>query len=317
MSKLFTDSVTLSLFEETEGDSSGLRKVRGSPNLKWSFEVTPKLNEDECAECLSAYIRVVGGPATATGTIVATDSYIKEKESDYDPETTRFKFNFENGEKHGFENIISVECKFYFEVTCNITIMPGGETTVAPTMVHELIELNPGCCDAVIKIGEREIKANRGFLTMLSPEFMAMLNADPENNTITIDDFAYETVERVINNCCGRIVAFNTPESIMEMIRFCEKYNIKPPIAKLQAWLKTNFKVENFFQMADYAWKHSVKPLQDKCGKVFNKHVEKLSHHPDFLQLDPTVVAAIFKAGAATGKTYSRRYLSPDSDDSD
>uniref|UniRef100_A0A7E4W711 BTB domain-containing protein n=1 Tax=Panagrellus redivivus TaxID=6233 RepID=A0A7E4W711_PANRE len=298
MSRLFTDSVSLHPNEDERVDSSGLRKIPGCPHLQWQFDVVQRSD----GQHLGAYIKVVGGPATVTGTIVAFDGYVAKYQKYYKPEPKPFKFNFEKGERHGFGKIIEVGNHFWFEITCNITIMPGGDTTIPPTMVHEFMQYNG--CDAVIKI-------DRDFLSMISPEFRAMLDTDgeeTETSVIEIEDFAFDVVKRVIHHCCGRTVAYNTPATVMEMLRFCEKYNIKPPIEKLQAWLNANLKVDDFVQTADYAWKHSIKPLQDKCGKMFYNNIEKLSRSPDFLEFDPNLVAAVFKAGAAAGKSFGLRF---------
>uniref|UniRef100_A0A7E5A1I8 DUF126 domain-containing protein n=1 Tax=Panagrellus redivivus TaxID=6233 RepID=A0A7E5A1I8_PANRE len=153
MFRLCTDTVTLHPGEDERVESSGLRKVPGCPHLQWKFDVVQRSD----GRRLGAYIRVIGGPATVSGTIVTFDGY-EAKGGSYMPETKPFKFNFEKGEKHGFGKIVGVGNHYWFEITCNISFMPGGETTVAPTMVHEFVELNPG--DAIITVGEREIKGH-------------------------------------------------------------------------------------------------------------------------------------------------------------
>uniref|UniRef100_A0A7E4W9L8 BTB domain-containing protein n=1 Tax=Panagrellus redivivus TaxID=6233 RepID=A0A7E4W9L8_PANRE len=319
MARLFTNSIIQLLSDEDCMDSfSSPREVHGSPHLKWEFLAVPQMEKEECV-AIKTYIRVVGGPATVTGTVVAVDSYAQRDERWYRPKIRRFKFHLENGKKHGFKrDIRGLGPRFDYTITCNATFLPGGTKTVDPTTIHEFIGLDSGFFDATIKVEEREIKVNRGFLSMISPVFGAMFHHNTEESKtgiINITDFTHKTVKNVLDYCYGVNTTHNTPATVIDMIRFCDKYIIKPPMEKLHTWLKRNCTVKNFAAIADYAWQNGDESLQGKCGQVFNQNLEKLCGHPDFIQLGATVVAAIFKAGAAASTTRFQPSHSADEDD--
>uniref|UniRef100_A0A7E4WA36 BTB domain-containing protein n=1 Tax=Panagrellus redivivus TaxID=6233 RepID=A0A7E4WA36_PANRE len=273
------------------------RDVPDAPGLKWSLYAYPRGVIDDMD--LDVYISVVGGRATVIGQIQIVDYRVDEKM------TKNFKFDFVNDQKQGFVALMPSGCESVFDVTCIATflIQPA---VVAPLKVHEMIDsANPNCFDATIKVGKSEIKVNRGFMSLASPVFCAMFGSDTKESQtgiVNIVDFTHETVKNALDYCYGRNVEHIPMVAIIDMLRFYDKYDIQAAIKKLEAWLKDNLTVETFVPIAAYAFTHSLEPLQADCGQMFHKHVDELSHLPEFIELDPAVVSAIFKAGAAAGK---------------
>uniref|UniRef100_A0A7E4VKD1 BTB domain-containing protein n=1 Tax=Panagrellus redivivus TaxID=6233 RepID=A0A7E4VKD1_PANRE len=312
MARLFTNTITDSMcYDDLEEGYSSLHAVRGYPHLKWSFAAVPDI-KDEGPVSIKTYIRVVGGPATVIGTVKIVDSYAPGRK----PKIRHFKFHLEDGKKRYFKRKIQIPWKFEYTITCKATFLPGGSKAIDLTTNHEFISMDSDFFDATIRVEDGEIKVNRGFLSMISPVFGAMFHHDTEESKtgmINITDFTHKTIQNVLDYCYGRNTTHTTPATVIDMIRFCDKYIIKPPMEKLHTWLKRNCTIKNFAAIADYAWQNDDKSLQGKCGQVFNKNLEKLCGCPDFIQLGATVVAAIFKAGAAASTTRSHS----DDEDSD
>uniref|UniRef100_A0A7E4VQ21 Uncharacterized protein n=1 Tax=Panagrellus redivivus TaxID=6233 RepID=A0A7E4VQ21_PANRE len=88
------------------------------------------------------------------------------------------------------------------------------------------------------------------------------------------------------------------------MLEFYDKYDMQPLMTKLEAWLEANMTINNFSPIAAYAWKYSRLSFQEDCGRMFHENRNEIVDHPDFVALDPTVIAAVVKAGyTSTGRT--------------
>uniref|UniRef100_A0A7E4W7T7 BTB domain-containing protein n=1 Tax=Panagrellus redivivus TaxID=6233 RepID=A0A7E4W7T7_PANRE len=286
MAKLSTDLISVFVGYDKDNEYD-VHDVPDVPGLKWSLLI----ESNEFAQTVSAHLHVIGAAGTVTGAMYC--------QSDSEIETKYFKFDFVNEEKH----VIDIDG--FQRITCTATFLipPTKKATLAPLMVHELIDpTKPTCFDATIKVEGGDIKVHRGFLSMISPVFSVVFGPDTsESKTgiVSITDFTHETVKNALDYCYGRNVEEKPMTEITDMLRFYDKYDIEAAIEKLEAWLTEKLTVENFVPIAVYAWQYSLESLQGECGKMFLEHVEELACHPDLVQLDPNVIAGIYRAGAA------------------
>uniref|UniRef100_A0A7E4W6A3 BTB domain-containing protein n=2 Tax=Panagrellus redivivus TaxID=6233 RepID=A0A7E4W6A3_PANRE len=304
MAQLFHDTAEFEVGGyrgDPDGESDVMQIPGAPPGVKWGIDVFPWGKSGD-GDALEVYLRVIGARATVTGQLEIVN-YEAE-----DTFTEEFKFEFVDEKEQGFDNLANSGCESAFKVTCVAAFMihPPKKAFLASVKVFEMVDpTKPTCFDATIKTAEGDIKINRGFLSMISPVFSGIFGletTETKTGIVNITDFTHETVKNALAYCYGRNVKQKPMTEVTGMLRFYEKYGIRAPIKKLEAWLKANLTVDNFVPIAAYAFTHSLEPLQADCGQLFHKHIEDLSHRPEFIQLDPDVVSAIFKAGAAAEK---------------
>uniref|UniRef100_A0A7E4W9Q6 BTB domain-containing protein n=1 Tax=Panagrellus redivivus TaxID=6233 RepID=A0A7E4W9Q6_PANRE len=272
------------------------REVPVGAGVTWSLIVLPcRVGE---SKFMKAYLSLTGSGATVKGTLIVVNNATNRSEyKNFDfPVTTRqesiMNFLYNDGNPNGFTITMIVT----FE------LMPKSVTTkVAPVMLHEMIDpLKLHCFDAAIRVGENDIKVNRGFLSMISTVFHAMFSrntAETQTGTVEITDFTANTVNSALEYIYGLPFENKTSVEVTDMLRFYDKYDIQAPITKLEVWLAENLTVESFPDVATYAWLFSHEALQTECGKFYHLNLLVLGCHPDFAKLDPTVIAGVVQAG--------------------
>uniref|UniRef100_A0A7E4ZQS6 BTB domain-containing protein n=1 Tax=Panagrellus redivivus TaxID=6233 RepID=A0A7E4ZQS6_PANRE len=307
MVKVVEDKVSVDIVSANNVESE-LRDVPGAPWLKWSLHIYPLGQNNESA-FIGVFIRIVGGRANVNATFHIRGAYYNR---DY-----RYPFcqEFNDGEEHGYEDWYSnvgikngnTSKDKPCTVTCSATLTLN-LIKLAPIMLHELIdESKPHCSDARVTIGMDEIKVQRGFLSMISPVFHAMFSPETKESktgVVKITDFTVATVRNALDYCYGVDLNVDTVEEVIDMLRFYDKYDIQPTIAKLEARLKELMNTSNFAPIAAYAWQYSREMLQAECGRMFHKNMTVLACHLDFVVLDPVIVSGVLKEGLkSTGVT--------------
>uniref|UniRef100_A0A7E4W5Y8 BTB domain-containing protein n=1 Tax=Panagrellus redivivus TaxID=6233 RepID=A0A7E4W5Y8_PANRE len=293
----FKDTVSLTVNNRNNVESE-LRNIPGIAGLKWSFHVYP-FGLANTSQFIEAYVRVTGGDVLVNATMKGFDSAYRTNS------TKTFNHEIMDGNMQGCLDLYSnanirngygINCT----ITCDVTFKLK-EVKIVPLMLHELIdESKAHCTDAKINVDKTDIKVHRGFLSMISPVFNAMFSPDTKESktgTINITDFTVATVKNALNYCYGTDLGKKTAAEVIDMLRFYDKYDIQPAITKLEAWLKASLTTKNFAPIAAYAWQFSRTSLQADCGRMFHRNVKDLACHPDFVVLDPIVIAGVAQAG--------------------
>uniref|UniRef100_A0A7E4UR81 BTB domain-containing protein n=1 Tax=Panagrellus redivivus TaxID=6233 RepID=A0A7E4UR81_PANRE len=287
------DSVTVNV--RYSNVKSEWRDVPGVPGLKWALHVTLVCLNGLYDE-VATYIQVVGGRVTVSATIECSIAHSLMVF------TKTILHEFKYGERHGFGDPVvgligtnySITCKATFEVKNNV---PVQNTDLRAVKLHELIDKSkPHWADTKIVVGKTDIKVHRGFLSMISPVFNAMFSPETKEfktGVVNIADFTVETVQNALDYCYGTDLGKKTVAEIIDMLRFYDKYDIELLVTKLEASLKANLTTNNF---APIAWQYSRESLQAECGRLIHENKE-IAFLPEFLALDPTVIASVLKAG--------------------
>uniref|UniRef100_A0A7E4URC1 BTB domain-containing protein n=1 Tax=Panagrellus redivivus TaxID=6233 RepID=A0A7E4URC1_PANRE len=310
MAEILKDQVAVNVSGYNSG-SSVIRAIPGSEGLKWSFYVYPKGKEGS-SSYIDVYIRVEGGGAYVKATFDGYTSYSGSFKK-------TFEHEFNDGEEHALKGVWSNQYAMQgrnLTITCTATFEPM-KTKLDPLMVHELIDKTKShSSNATIVVDTDEIKIHRGFLSMLSPVFTAMFSPETKESKtgiVNIKDFPVTTVQNAINYCYGVDLGRISAADVVEMLQFYDKYDMQPLMTKLEAWLKANLTVKNFAPIAAYAWKYSRLSFQADCGRMFHKNRNEIMDRPDFVALDPTVIAGVVIAGY----TSTRRTIDDDNSGED
>uniref|UniRef100_A0A7E4ZZA4 BTB domain-containing protein n=1 Tax=Panagrellus redivivus TaxID=6233 RepID=A0A7E4ZZA4_PANRE len=158
-------------------------------------------------------------------------------------------------------------------------------------------------CDHVptdfdIVVGLDRVKVHKGYISMISPVINAMLShdtAESRSNTVKITDFNFETVKAVIDFCYGREPENLCVETIVGILRFADKYDIRAVTEDLSNIPLANLSPKTFATIAHYAYDCSKDDLFKTCCNYFKEHLGEVVITEKFTTLTPYFVAHLLK----------------------
>uniref|UniRef100_A0A914QD00 BTB domain-containing protein n=1 Tax=Panagrolaimus davidi TaxID=227884 RepID=A0A914QD00_9BILA len=117
--------------------------------------------------------------------------------------------------------------------------------------------------------GGKEIKAHKSVLSARSPDFAEIFESimkDNNESKVMIEDFSFDIVEKAIKLCYHHsLVKDTTLEDKMELLRFFDKYNIKPLKKDLQNYLIDEIDASNVCRLTNAALISNACKLERKC----------------------------------------------------
>uniref|UniRef100_A0A7E4UMW2 BTB domain-containing protein n=1 Tax=Panagrellus redivivus TaxID=6233 RepID=A0A7E4UMW2_PANRE len=159
--------------------------------------------------------------------------------------------------------------------------------------------------DLEIVVGDRKLKAHKGFLSMISPVFNAMFThttKEAQTGVVTIKDFDHATVKAAIDLLYGQPFEPQSIQDVIGILRFAEKYIIKGATDRLETWLIDHLTVDDFGAVIKHAWDHNSDKLKNICGQFYYDNLE-FTLSPGFRQLDAGIAKELadYAANQATG----------------
>uniref|UniRef100_A0A7E4W2T4 BTB domain-containing protein n=1 Tax=Panagrellus redivivus TaxID=6233 RepID=A0A7E4W2T4_PANRE len=291
-----TSTQSIYIDDNRSVSNSPMKDVEGIPGLQWSFHYYPQGRQKNGVSEFT--IRICGGSAKIQATF---------ESEEYD-EKQNFLHVFNNGEEHGCPCDISPDgynVSIYGHIKCTATFEPAVTKLRSPRPFELVDNSKPHCYNAEIVVGQNRLKVHRGFLSMISPVFHAAFThktKEAETGILEIKDFNIKTVRNAIDYLYGKEVKTQSAVEIVDILRFVDKYNIEPATAILEEWLNANLTIETFAGIATYAWQYDRKELQQKCGKLYRDSLKEIALHPDFVKLEPTIMAGVVSSAfAVTG----------------
>ncbi|VDD87144.1 unnamed protein product [Enterobius vermicularis] len=142
----------------------------------------------------------------------------------------------------------------------------------------EILE-SGNCSDCVfknkLKVGDREIKAHRCFLTQHSEVFRAMFNQETmleaERGVIEITDFDYQSVKAMLEYIYSGSTT-NVTSHVEEVLSLAEKYAIKPLKEFCGLYLASKISTANLASTALLADMYSSIPLLKRCARYLSEN---------------------------------------------
>uniref|UniRef100_A0A7E4UZR4 BTB domain-containing protein n=1 Tax=Panagrellus redivivus TaxID=6233 RepID=A0A7E4UZR4_PANRE len=119
--------------------------------------------------------------------------------------------------------------------------------------------------------------------------------AEAKNGEVDITDFDFETVKTAIDFCYGREMKTPSIETVVGMLRFADKYDIKSVTDQLVKMPRLNLSNENFPAIVLYAYDCSKDDLFEECCKFFEDHQNSIVAMEKFITLPPLFVAHLLK----------------------
>uniref|UniRef100_A0A7E4W4L6 BTB domain-containing protein n=1 Tax=Panagrellus redivivus TaxID=6233 RepID=A0A7E4W4L6_PANRE len=147
-------------------------------------------------------------------------------------------------------------------------------------------------------VGDSNVKAHRQFLALISPVFHAVFSHDTieaRTGQLVVKDFEFNVVKAAIDFCYGRELNDNSIETIVGVLRFGDKYDIKSFSAELEKVLLFNLNSQSFCVIAHYAFDCSKADIMEECAKFFKENINKLKESVNFQNLPSKVVYELLK----------------------
>lgn len=177
----------------------------------------------------------------------------------------------------------------FFTVYCEVEFCPqgcadpeqepifynvNGESKSVAKSNLEILE-SGNCSDCTFKVGDREIKAHRCFLTQHSEVFRAMFNQETmleaERGIIDIKDFDYQSVKAMLEYIYSGSTTKVTAH-VEEVLSLAEKYAIKPLKEFCGLYLASKISSANLASTASLADMYSSTPLLKRCARFLSEN---------------------------------------------
>uniref|UniRef100_A0A7E4ZZZ6 BTB domain-containing protein n=1 Tax=Panagrellus redivivus TaxID=6233 RepID=A0A7E4ZZZ6_PANRE len=294
--KTVHDTVTLTLNEaDLTGKKVGeyirtpLRKVACSDGLEWSISCHPAGRMPESANHISLLFNV-----TKT---VSTRFEFKINGLSFLPPKCHY---FSHGGGHGFAKFASHEelrplfTDGQLAIICEVAFDISVPFSFLATPTVRLSDHVP--TDFELVVGLDRVKVHKGYISLISPVFHAMLShdtAEAKSGKVDIKDFDFETVKAAINFCYGREPENLCVDTIVGILRFADKYDVVT--VELSKIPLANISPETFATVAHYAYDCSKHDLFNACCKYFKEHEAEIVTTEKFTALTPNFVAHLLK----------------------
>uniref|UniRef100_A0A7E4WBQ6 BTB domain-containing protein n=1 Tax=Panagrellus redivivus TaxID=6233 RepID=A0A7E4WBQ6_PANRE len=224
------DVISFNLFEKDltekrvgDGIKTTERKIPFTDDLKWWIEYFPAGSYQEYQRHVSVYIRVNKNVSVKATSIGVEGSSIQRLNS------IGFFFRYRDLEKFAsHEDLQPLFKNGQVTIKCSVEFLIS--IPVITLRAHIFESLNDGSADFELVIGSDHVKVHKNFLALLSPVFNAMFShdtAEVRTGKDVITDFDFETVKAAIDFCYGKGFLDFSTQTIIEMLRFADKYDIK------------------------------------------------------------------------------------------
>uniref|UniRef100_A0A7E4VKR5 BTB domain-containing protein n=1 Tax=Panagrellus redivivus TaxID=6233 RepID=A0A7E4VKR5_PANRE len=143
-----------------------------------------------------------------------------------------------------------------------------------------------------------EVKVHKSFISLMSPVFHAMFTHDTKEshfNKVNITDFDFKSVKAAIDFCYGRELEDPSIDTIVSILRFADKYDIKAVNAQLQQIPSFNLSPESFCAIVRYAYECSKLQLLTQCCQFFEQNEDETKDREDFVQLPIELAVHVLK----------------------
>uniref|UniRef100_A0A7E4UVX1 BTB domain-containing protein n=1 Tax=Panagrellus redivivus TaxID=6233 RepID=A0A7E4UVX1_PANRE len=295
----FKDSTTLTL---TKADLTGKkvgdriltpkRNVPYSDGLQWWIRWYPAGKTKDAKDYVSVVMWV--NKSVKTNLTVAVDgSSINE--------TTKCSFQGPS-KSYGWPKYASHEQLHPLFRDGKLTITCNVEFDIVPPIFSiprnfQMFESVPMDVDFVI--GSERVPAHKSFLALISPVLQAMFkhnSAELKSGEIKITEFDFETVKTAIDICYGREFETLSVETIVGILRFCDKYFITPVVKELERQPLLHPSVDNFFTVINYAYDCNKDALMAECYNFFKINQNEIKAKEKFAELPLTLVITVLKS---------------------
>uniref|UniRef100_A0A7E4UUQ4 BTB domain-containing protein n=1 Tax=Panagrellus redivivus TaxID=6233 RepID=A0A7E4UUQ4_PANRE len=192
--------------------------------------------------------------------------------------------------KQWFKNDkLTITCRVELDITVPLTMH------VKPH-IFESCEHVP--TDFELVVGSNRLPVHKSFLSMISPVFHAMFlheTAENRSEVVEITDIDFGTVKAAIDFCYGRRFQNPTVESVVDVLRFADKYNIKTITNPLEKIPLTSMSIDNFCAIVHYAYDCSKEALFTECSNFYKRHENDIKKVEKFGKLPPQLITELLK----------------------
>uniref|UniRef100_A0A7E4VTM3 BTB domain-containing protein n=1 Tax=Panagrellus redivivus TaxID=6233 RepID=A0A7E4VTM3_PANRE len=181
-------------------------------------------------------------------------------------------------------------------ITCEVELeVPVPFMSLKPCLV-QFSEHVP--TDFALVVDSERVQVHKGLLSLMSPVFHAMLTHDTtesRNGEVVITDFDCDTVKTVIDFCYGRKVDTTSVETVFNILRFADKYDIKAVTSLVEKLPQQCLSIDTFVAIVRYADDCLKDELYDECCSFFKEHQSQIVKHKKFTVLAPHFIAKLLK----------------------
>uniref|UniRef100_A0A7E4ZQK3 BTB domain-containing protein n=1 Tax=Panagrellus redivivus TaxID=6233 RepID=A0A7E4ZQK3_PANRE len=268
--------------------------VPNSGGLKWSIDVYPTGETDECKGYISVFINV-NKPVKSKCRCTVNGSSI-EGSFAYEFSYSDPPLNF------GWEKFASHKSLYSFfhmnklTFTCIIELNIATPRDVLVPHGFQFYRHVPP--DFEFVIGSEQVPAHKNFLLLISPVLKAMLSddtAESKPSKIHITEFTLEAVKCAIDFCYGRELGDLSIKTAVSVLRFCDQYFMAAVAEELGKLSLFDLTIDSFCEIARYAHECHKKDLLDECCYFFKGHHGDIKAKPEFVDLPPILVVDVLK----------------------
>uniref|UniRef100_A0A7E4W3I9 BTB domain-containing protein n=1 Tax=Panagrellus redivivus TaxID=6233 RepID=A0A7E4W3I9_PANRE len=181
-------------------------------------------------------------------------------------------------------------------ITCNVEFeLPMSYTCLKPNLFDSCGHF-PTDLELVTSSGS--VSAHKSLLMLMSPVFHAMFThdtAESKSGKVKITDIDFQTVKAAVDFCYGREMVNKSINTIISILRFADKYDIKAVNAQLEQIPSLNLSTETFCAIVHYAFDLSKFELLNQCCVFFQKNQNAIKDLDTFVKLPQPVVVYLLK----------------------
>uniref|UniRef100_A0A7E4V3R1 BTB domain-containing protein n=1 Tax=Panagrellus redivivus TaxID=6233 RepID=A0A7E4V3R1_PANRE len=152
--------------------------------------------------------------------------------------------------------------------------------------------------DFQLIVGSNQLQVHKSLLSLVSPVFHAMFSHDTDESRsgeVKIKDFDFDTVQTTIDFCYGKEMETPSVETVISMLRFADKYDIKVVTNLLKPIPRQSLSNETFHTVVHYADKCCDDELFEDCCDLFFENQSDIVATEKFKMLPPPTVTRLLK----------------------
>uniref|UniRef100_A0A7E4W6M7 BTB domain-containing protein n=1 Tax=Panagrellus redivivus TaxID=6233 RepID=A0A7E4W6M7_PANRE len=185
----------------------------------------------------------------------------------------------------------------YLDITCSVEfdIIVPLTSLLTPNLFDLCAHI---ATDFELAVGTDRLPVHKRYLSLISPVFNAMFlhdTSEARSGENLITDFDFDTVKTAINFCYGRPLEDPSVDTVIGILRFADKYDIKGVVNKLDQIPKLNLSTENFCTIVLYAYDCSKKELESECSKFYKIHHKVINENNKFSTLPVLLIVKLLK----------------------
>uniref|UniRef100_A0A7E4VGI9 BTB domain-containing protein n=1 Tax=Panagrellus redivivus TaxID=6233 RepID=A0A7E4VGI9_PANRE len=279
-----------------ESQESPKRNVPCSSGVQWNFRWYPAgdtpANKDNVTVCI-----YVDGFINFNVTVTIEGNLIKHR---LDPFGSWYrKIKWVHVSHHDLQ-------PFFCDGKVSLTYKLSFEVEVPVSLInHSIFQSCEGIpTDCEIVVGTDSVKAHKNLLQFIAPGLYANFihnTVESRSGKVIITDFDYKIVKATMDYLYGCQLEDVSIETVIGMLRFADKYNIKS--VQLEKVPFLNLKNETFYIIVHYAFDCCKDSLFNDCVKVFKRREDQLKTTDKFAKLPPAVVVKILKSAFSLSDT--------------